>query len=278
MIERAAETVPLVWIAFSIIDVSAWWVSNQIYLNRICANTLEFQAFVIEGFAQTFSAYILQFEQGIVVRTVQKEIAKALGEDIFEVLGKNFKGSEKMVKKYEKKVEYFARKYSDRFLVIMAKGWAVRIWQSVMINYDGSVGEAEQCAFHVLVALTVYHPKTIHPLRIRRRGKDFFNGLSFNKEMSVHEINIDRKSKLKKALSEEGLRVPKETRDMVLEYWDKAKKRNAENMKKQYTNQRLDIPDDIEDDHAIAGHSEVEVPITDKVLEEDAQKGKPADT
>merc|ERR1719203_1785317 len=65
MLERAAITVPLVWIAFSIVDVSAWWIVNQAYLARVCANTLEFQAYVRQGFTQTFSAYIIQFNKGL---------------------------------------------------------------------------------------------------------------------------------------------------------------------------------------------------------------------
>ena len=111
-----------------------------------------------------------------------------------------------------------------------------------MVEHESSkdnVERAEEVALYVLAALTVYHPKTFHPIQFFRHQvellKDWIGAKGIKGE------NIERKRKLDEALRDMDMTIPQETIDLVQTYWEEERKRGITALEKR---QIVEIPDD----------------------------------
>lgn len=68
-------SIPIIWIAYSIFDLSARRAAEKMYLDEFCSNTLDFEALVGDHFPQTFTVYVMHFERGGVIDNTKLAIA-----------------------------------------------------------------------------------------------------------------------------------------------------------------------------------------------------------
>jgi len=234
----------------------------------------EFETLVGKDFPSIFTGYLLNFEGA--VASASSKLAVAM--DINAKYGSLPDGRKSMLawlfpfldvdptKKLAKAGRLWGQKYADRLLKIIFvapkqndKGYAQLIWKSVMEHQTGdNLERKEEIALYVLSALTIYHPKVIHPLRFMRRTKEMLKD-HYTKD-GVKAENQQRKKDLDAAMDKESLKISKETKQLVQEYWEQARKKSMTALEMRMNEgQVMEVPDQGEDEEDGAMLSPVEL-------------------